>query len=148
MNSPTHQSAHRLRSGRYSAPGHIYMITTVPQNRSRIFEDFYAARRLVTILREEELRGSQQTLAYVVMPDHLHWLTQLQHGSISNLVGRVKSLSARNVGRAIWQDGFHDHALRREEDLLSTARYIVANPLRAGLVKHLGEYPHWDAVWL
>jgi REP element-mobilizing transposase RayT len=124
------------------------MITTVTQNRSRIFEDFYAARRLVTILREEELRGSQQTLAYVVMPDHLHWLTQLQHGSISNLVGRVKSLSARNVGRAIWQDGFHDHALRREEDLLSTARYIVANPLRAGLVKHLGEYPHWDAVWL
>ena len=148
MNSSTHHSAHRLRSGRYSAPGHIYMITTVTQNRSRIFEDFYAARRLVTILREEELRGSQQTLAYVVMPDHLHWLTQLQHGSISNLVGRVKSLSARNVGRAIWQDGFHDHALRREEDLLSTARYIVANPLRAGLVKHLGEYPHWDAVWL
>jgi hypothetical protein len=28
------------------------------------------------------------------------------------------------------------------------ARYIVANPLRAGLVEHLGDYPHWDAVWL
>jgi hypothetical protein len=28
------------------------------------------------------------------------------------------------------------------------ARYIVANPLRAGLVEHLGDYPLWDAVWL
>ena len=33
--------------------------------------------------------------------------------------------------------GFHDRALRRDEDTLSTARYIVANPLRAGLVKNI-----------
>jgi hypothetical protein len=33
-------------------------------------------------------------------------------------------------------------------DLQSVARYIVANPLRAGLVKHLGDYPLWDAIWL
>jgi len=30
----------------------------------------------------------------------------------------------------------------------ATARYIVANPLRAGLVERLGDYPLWDAVWL
>ena len=148
MNDSARYSAHRLRSGRHSAHGQIYMITAVTQGRSRIFEDFYIARKLVRILREEELRGSQQTLAYVVMPDHLHWLTQLQRGSISKLVGRVKSLSARSAGRSIWQDGFHDHALRREEDVLGIARYIVANPLRAGLVRHIGEYPHWDATWL
>jgi hypothetical protein len=28
------------------------------------------------------------------------------------------------------------------------ARYVVANPLRAGLVKRLGDYPLWDAIWL
>jgi putative transposase len=32
--------------------------------------------------------------------------------------------------------------------MTSIARYIVANPLRAGLVERLGDYPHWDAVWL
>jgi hypothetical protein len=37
--------------------------------------------------------------------------------------------------------------IRREEDLVSIARYIVANPLRAGIVKSVREYPHWDAVW-
>jgi REP element-mobilizing transposase RayT len=47
-----------------------------------------------------------------------------------------------------WQEGFHDHALRREEDLRDIARYIVLNPVRAGLVRNIREYPLWDAVWL
>lgn len=51
-------------------------------------------------------------------------------------------------GRKIWQAGFHDHAVRREEDLAGIARYIVANPLRAGLVDAIGDYPLWDALWL
>jgi hypothetical protein len=28
------------------------------------------------------------------------------------------------------------------------ARYVVANPVRAGLVQRVGQYPHWDAIWL
>jgi putative transposase len=28
------------------------------------------------------------------------------------------------------------------------ARYVVANPLRAGLAGTIGDYPYWDAVWL
>jgi hypothetical protein len=48
----------------------------------------------------------------------------------------------------VWQKGFYDHALREGEALQNVARYIVANPLRAGLVAHIGDYPLWDAVWL
>jgi putative transposase len=32
--------------------------------------------------------------------------------------------------------------------LRNLARYVVANPLRAGLVDSIRDYPHWDAVWL
>jgi plasmid stabilization system protein ParE len=39
-------------------------------------------------------------------------------------------------------------AQRAEEDLIKIARYIVANPLRARLVEHIGDYPLWDAAWL
>jgi putative transposase len=28
------------------------------------------------------------------------------------------------------------------------ARYIVANPLRAGLVNRVEDYSHWDSIWL
>jgi len=64
------------------------------------------------------------------------------------VVRSVKSVSAHRLGGALWQRGFHDHALRRDEDIEDIARYIVANPLRAGLVRHIGDYPHWDAIWI
>ena len=100
--------------------------------------------------------GWSDTLAFVVMPDHVHWLFSLPVNlALSKVVGAVKSNSARQVngsiagqGCAVWQRGFHDHALRRGEDVLHIARYIVANPLRAGLVKRIGDYPLWDAVWI
>jgi len=38
--------------------------------------------------------------------------------------------------------------LRNDEDLLDVARYVVANPVRAGLVPRVGDYPFWNAVWL
>ena len=95
------------------------------------------------------------TLAYVVMPDHMHWLMQLQRKTdLSTCVGNMKSYSARlingrrNCRGGIWQRGFFDRALRREQDLAAVARYIVANPLRAGLVEHIGDYALWDSVWM
>ncbi len=69
-------------------------------------------------------------------------------GNLSRVVGAVKNVTAHQLGRRLWQAGFHDHGVRAEEDLRSMARYIVANPLRAGLVERLGDYPHWDARWL
>ncbi|MNC83563.1 hypothetical protein D3C75_1375940 [compost metagenome] len=67
---------------------------------------------------------------------------------------RTKSRSTRAVNRAssregrLWQAGYHDRAIRREDDVKTAARYIIANPLRAGLVKRIGDYPLWDAIWL
>lgn len=138
-----------LRKGRVSLPGQVYHITTVTHDRQPIFAELRAARLLVQALRQAENRDGATTLAFVVMPDHLHWLMQLGDGkSLSRVVGAVKAVSAHAIGRRIWQGGFHDHAVRQEEDLAALARYIVANPLRAGLVERVGDYPHWDAVWL
>ena len=48
----------------------------------------------------------------------------------------------------IWQQNYFEHQLRAEDDLINQARYIVANPLRAGLVNKAEEYPFWDCVYL
>ena len=138
-----------LRRGRYSEPGRIYLVTTVTRNRQPIFREFGAARVLVRVLRREQDKGHARTLAYVVMPDHLHWMLALgERRSLSMVVRAVKAVTAHELGGSIWQKGFHDHALREEEDLAEVARYVVANPVRAGLVRREGNYPHWDAVWL
>jgi REP element-mobilizing transposase RayT len=141
--------AKNLRKGRYSSANQVYLITTVTQHREPIFNDFNAARAMVRLLMNEQLLGRADTLAFVIMPDHLHWLMTLtgQIG-LSQVMQSLKTLSAKKIGHPVWQAGFHDHALRQEEDLLATARYIVTNPLRAGLVQHIGDYPHWDAIWL
>jgi REP element-mobilizing transposase RayT len=138
-----------LRKGRVSLPGQIYHITTVTIDRAPVFADWRSARVLVNALREAQTRGLTTTWAFVVMPDHLHWLMQLVNdASLPKVVGSVKAVTAHKLGQSIWQGGFHDHALRREDDVMEVARYIVANPLRAGLVEQLADYPHWDAVWL
>ena len=118
-------------------------------NRAGIFADFEAARTLVRILNHPQDRLRYSTLAYVLMPDHLHWLLQLgEQENLSQCVQRVKSLSAKAIRPDLWQKGFHDRAVREEDDLVRIARYVIANPVRAGLVSRVGAYSHWDAIWV
>ena len=89
------------------------------------------------------------------MPDHLHWLFSLSGSrSLYECIKNVKSYSANRINKIIrssgkvWQVGYYDRAIRKEEDLEGVARYIVANPLRAGIADSVKEYALWDAKWL
>ncbi|RON11352.1 transposase [Pseudomonas brassicacearum] len=151
---PDLPASHRLRIGRYAEQNRIYLLTTNTLDREPVFEEFALGRLIVDQFRSAQDQGWANSLAWVVMPDHFHWLIELQFGSLSELMQKTKSLSPRAVNRAtgckgsLWQQGYHDRALRREEGLVELARYVVANPLRAGLVERLGDYPLWDAVWV
>ncbi|WP_220813944.1 REP-associated tyrosine transposase [Pseudomonas paralcaligenes] len=144
----------RLRRGRYSEAGRFYLLTTVTAGRVPLFADFFLGRVLVQEMRLAEEQTLLRSLCWVVMPDHLHWLIELDGESLERVMQQVKSRSAKQINQRrgivgdVWQKGFHDHALRHEEDVLDIARYVVANPLRAGLVERVGDYPLWDAVWL
>ena len=75
----------------------------------------------------------------------------MQLGDDKNLgetVQALKSMTSRRVGRPTFQKGYYDHAVCKEGDLKKLARYIVSNPLRAGLVSNINDYPHWDAIWI
>ncbi|KTC20025.1 MULTISPECIES: transposase [Pseudomonas] len=147
-------NAHLLRRGRFSEPGRLYLLTSVVENRHPVFSDFQIARLMVEQLQYAQHQRLAKSLAWVLMPDHLHWLIELQHGTLASLMRRIKSRSTCLVNKTfhrkgrLWQHGFHDRALRKDEDVQAVARYIVANPLRAGLVQNIGDYPHWDAIWL
>ena len=150
---PLYQT-HKTRVGRYSEYGRIYLLTSVTKDRQRFFSDWRIGSLLAQQFEyaaHDNLAGS---LAWVVMPDHFHWLIELKTLPLSELVARTKSKGNHLVNKAlgrtgsIWQRGFHDRALRREEDVRVIARYIVLNPVRAGLVKRVGDYPLWNAIWL
>ncbi len=146
-----------LRKGRFSETGREYLITSVTHHRTALFEDLSCARMLINTLRASEQHHQCQWLCWVIMPDHFHGLLQLHNADehdLAQIMKFVKGHSAKRINRqlnrtgSVWQTGFHDHALRKEEDRLAVARYIVANPLRAGLVTKLANWPHWDSVWL
>ncbi|WP_019592482.1 transposase [Thioalkalivibrio sp. ALRh] len=149
---PRKARSHRLRFGRVSEHGRIYLVTAVCADRKAWFSKFEHGRCCVRAMRE--LEGEANTLCFVVMPDHMHWMMQLEAGTLSRVVQKVKGSTTRRIGQLsgrpckVWQPGFHDRALRREEELQAVARYVVANPLRAGLVSNLRHYPLWDAIWL
>lgn len=150
--SPGHRA---LRRGRSGLPWHAYLVTTTAFERRTWFADFNAACAASRCFEDERILSGTRMLAWVLMPDHAHWLLQLGGtADLSGTVNRLKSASARSANRVLgrsgplWQRAFHDHALRAEDDLPAIARYVVANPVRAGLVQRAWDYPFWNALWL
>ena len=67
--------------------------------------------------------------------------------TLATVMHSLKSFTASRLGRIgvptpVWQPGYHDHALRDDEDYRSRVRYVVQNPLRAGLARRVEDYPY------
>ncbi len=105
------------------------------------------------MFRRIDAEGLTHSLAYVVMPDHIHWLVEIRAFSLDHIMQRFKSSSAlrsnRTLGRTgrFWQSSYHDHAIRSEESLFRHAMYIVANPVRGNLASCVGDYPYAWCRW-
>ena len=144
-----------LTKGRYSQAGQEYHVTFTTQGRSPYFAQLNAAHLFCQTLHQLHHENKLHPTCWVLMPDHVHLLLQLQDGeNLRDALQHLKGRSAHTINKAckrrgpLWQKSFFDRALRRDEDRLAIARYIVANPLRAGLLKRIGDCPYWDSVWL
>lgn len=141
-----------LRKGRWSEAGRPYLVTTPTFNRNRLFADDELARIVARKTLCTDLWRGGRLHGWVLMPDHWHALLDLGGDDLSNVIRRFKSVTARaiNVARGcnepVWQEGFHDHALRKEETIVGVLRFVLANPLRAGLCRSVWSYPYWDAA--
>lgn len=86
--------------------------------------------------------------AYCFMPDHLHILAAGSRidAQMINFVKHFKQNTGfwfhKKFRRPLWQKGFFDHVVRRDEDIRAVARYILNNPVRAGLVRDFRDYPY------
>ncbi len=146
-------SSPRLLIGRRSIQGACYMLTTTVADRQRIFIDDATVECVIEALRCSDREKRSRTLAWVVMPDHVHWLMQLGNGNISRCMQAFKSRSSRAVNLhrggegALWQRGFYDHCVRSDESLLAQADNLMQNPVRSGLATKVGEYPYCWTRW-
>jgi putative transposase len=81
------------------------------------------------------------------MPDHLHLLLE-GSSDAADLREAVRAWKQRTgydwkarAATQLWQPGFHDRVMREADDTRSVVRYVLENPVRAGLVNSAREYP-------
>jgi len=130
----------------YSKTGNATHIIIGTHDKVPYFRDAESANAFCRILIEAAKQGGNPVYAYCIMPDHVHFLSAPSpERDLITLVKQIKGRfvsDCRKKGRTVrLQRGFYDHILRREEDVREAARYIIANPVRAGISRKMGEYP-------
>jgi putative transposase len=90
--------------------------------------------------------------AWVVMSNHVHILVRPLIDT-GELLRRIKGRTAREAnlligqtGKPFWQRESYDRWMRNREEMAKTTRYIVNNPVVAGLAATAGEY-RWSSAW-
>jgi REP element-mobilizing transposase RayT len=85
-------------------------------------------------------------LAWVVMPNHVHALIEIQQNPLSEILHGWKSYTGKAANRRLnrsgdfWQDEYFDRFIRDEEHFRKALHYIENNPVQAGLVKSAEEW--------
>ena len=136
----------RLESFDYLGP-HRYFLTFCTDGRHRAFSD----AGHVSLVQRQILRAADdcgfELVAYCFMPDHVHLLLDGRHDAADcrAFITRSKQFSgfyyARETHRRLWQRYVYERTLRSDEASLGVTRYILENPLRAGLARRIQDYP-------
>jgi putative transposase len=102
-------------------------------------------------VKQQILRSAEQEnfaiLAYCFMPDHLHLLVQgkSENADLKRFIARAKQLSGYHYAQAfrgrLWQRYGYERALRESEPTATVVKYLLENPIRAGLVARVEDYP-------
>jgi REP element-mobilizing transposase RayT len=126
-----------------------YFVTFCVMHRERIFRVSDAARAAADVILDYRRREWYHLYAYCVMPTHIHVLLGLPRvasRSLTLVVAQLKrGILHANRLRGIffrWQFGYYDHIVRDYEKSNDFVKYILLNPVRAGLVRDFAEYEY------
>ena len=127
---------------------HLYFLTICCDRRRPYFEDDHSASwvasQIVWIFPAEQF----VVVAYCVMPDHVHLLLEgcTESADLRAATHAWKQRTGfewkRRRDQRLWQSGFYDYVLREDDPVPAIVKYIIGNPVRAGIATELGEYPH------
>ena len=144
--SVTGRNRLRLDLEHYQVPGTVWHVTVPTRDRRPILTDHEIAAAVIDAFQFQCERAAADLLLYSVMPDHVHALIALHDGDLISIMRNVNSWTTRVWSRRsgekhLWQGSFHDHGVRRTENIDKLVKYIVENPQVAGLVTDWRIYP-------
>lgn len=131
---------------RIEFPGAIYHVTARGNARAPIFLDDEDRQLFLSVLAECVKRFDWLCHAYCLMDNHYHLLIETPEGNLSfgmrQLNGIYTQRFNRRHGRVghVFQGRFKAILIERESYLLELCRYVVLNPLRAGMVQDVAQH--------
>ena len=147
--------------------GHTAFVTTTALDFVPVFAGSDAKDRMAHLLITDHERYGAALLAFVIMQNHIHFLTRLpENRDVSWLVQRIKANSARHLkprlapeqasaladqtglnGRTFWQRSFRSVTVEGEEMFWQKVDYIHMNAVKAGLAETPQGY-RWSSASL
>jgi len=149
---------------RYFVPGGTYFFTVVTAARCPLFSDPWARHFLRLVMREVRDEMPFNTIAVVLLPDHLHAIWALTSGD-DRYPQRWQAIKAKFTSkwlahggnevkvsdgyqaqrrRGVWQARFIEHTIQGEDDLSNHSDYLHYNPVKHGLVRTPCDWP-WSS---
>jgi REP element-mobilizing transposase RayT len=131
---------------RVEVPGGYYHVSTRGNNKQPIYVSDLDRSLFLMLLRHAARRYGWTIYGYCLMTNHYHLLLQLSDRGISRGMcelngGYALTFNGRHgranhvFGRSFWSD-----LIETESHLLAAARYIVLNPVRAGLRRDAADW--------
>jgi REP element-mobilizing transposase RayT len=123
----------------------VYFITVCAEPRQiNHFCHPLVGAEVIQSIRQYHDKGRWFCHLVVLMPDHIHLLLSFPDvPSYSRQIGEWKKWLVKRHAIS-WQENFFDHRLRVNENFKQKAEYILQNPVRAGLVQKMTDWPY---VW-
>lgn len=138
------------RAPRIEVENGIYHVVARGNERKAIFRDAADRERFLEILRLTVERYCWLALAYCLMGNHYHLLVETPKANLAKGMRQLNGVYAQSFNRRHGRDGhlfqgrYGARLVQADEHLLGAVRYIVRNPLRAGICTRLDEWP-WSS---
>jgi putative transposase len=124
-----------------------YSLTFCTHLRAKLFVDSEVVELVLSHFLRAAGEEAFSLLAYCFMPDHVHFLAQgnSETSDGRRLIKMGKQYAgyaySQRYGGKLWQPWGFERVLRDDEASFTVGRYIVENPVRAGLAKVVSDYP-------
>jgi len=135
---------------RIEYPGALYHVTSRGNRRARVFADAEDSKAFLNILAEVNQRFETRCHAYCLMGNHYHLLMETPRANLSRAMRQLNGVYTqtsnwlhRKVGH-VFQGRYKAILIEKDAHFLEAARYVVLNPVRAGLVLRPEDWP-WSS---
>ena len=127
---------------RLEIAGGLYHVTSRGDRREDIYHDDTDRLTWLAILAQTCERFNWQIHAWCQMNNHYHLIVETVEGNLSAGMRQLNGVYTQTVNRRhhrsghVFQGRYKGILVERDSYLLELSRYVVLNPVRAGMVKH------------